>query len=167
MRLSAGDDNSGRPHDFWEPYSAYALATVEPANDSDDRLIGGTISAVKSACSPTIPACVGGPSGTSFNGVLQINTLVGITERVDLIISLTGNPAFDGTAEASADPYIYIDASTPNADDYSIIVSSNVVNVLPGATPLPAALPLFGSGLVALGLAGWRRKKKAAVAATA
>jgi len=29
-------------------------------------------------------------------------------------------------------------------------------------TPLPAALPLFASGLGALGLTVWRRKKKAA-----
>jgi hypothetical protein len=32
-------------------------------------------------------------------------------------------------------------------------------------TPIPAALPLFVSGLGALGLIGWRRKKKAALAA--
>jgi hypothetical protein len=33
-------------------------------------------------------------------------------------------------------------------------------------TPLPAALPLFATGLGALGLLGWRRKRKAqAVAA--
>jgi uncharacterized membrane protein len=30
-------------------------------------------------------------------------------------------------------------------------------------TPLPAALPLFASGLAGLGLLGWRRKKTAAV----
>jgi len=29
-------------------------------------------------------------------------------------------------------------------------------------TPLPAALPLFATGLGALGLLGWSRKKKAA-----
>jgi hypothetical protein len=29
-------------------------------------------------------------------------------------------------------------------------------------TPIPAALPLFATGLGALGLLGWRRKKKAA-----
>ena len=32
-------------------------------------------------------------------------------------------------------------------------------------TPLPAALPLFAGGLGALGLLGWRRKRKAAAAA--
>ena len=32
------------------------------------------------------------------------------------------------------------------------------------ATPLPAALPLFATGLGALGLLGWRRKRKPAVA---
>ena len=37
----------------------------------------------------------------------------------------------------------------------------------PGPTPLPATLPLFASGLAALGLFGWRRKKKtAAILAT-
>ena len=35
----------------------------------------------------------------------------------------------------------------------------------PSTTPLPAALPLFASGLGALGLLGWRRKKKAAAIA--
>ncbi|MGH9562044.1 MAG: PEP-CTERM sorting domain-containing protein [Terracidiphilus sp.] len=33
------------------------------------------------------------------------------------------------------------------------------------STPLPAALPLFASGLGALGLLGWRRKRKAAALA--
>jgi hypothetical protein len=33
------------------------------------------------------------------------------------------------------------------------------------ATPLPAALPLFATGLGGLGLLGWRRKKKAAALA--
>ena len=34
-----------------------------------------------------------------------------------------------------------------------------------GATPLPATLPLFTTGLGALGLLGWRRKRKAQAAA--
>ena len=35
------------------------------------------------------------------------------------------------------------------------------------AKPLPAALPLFATGLGALGLLGWRRKRKAAAALAA
>jgi len=35
---------------------------------------------------------------------------------------------------------------------------------LTNATPLPAALPLFATGLGALGLLGWRRKRKQAAA---
>jgi hypothetical protein len=40
--------------------------------------------------------------------------------------------------------------------------STNVPGVPPvTTTPLPTALPLFGTGLGALGLLGWRRKRKA------
>ncbi len=37
--------------------------------------------------------------------------------------------------------------------------------VISSVTPLPAALPLFATGLGALGLLGWRRKKKASAIA--
>jgi hypothetical protein len=36
--------------------------------------------------------------------------------------------------------------------------------ISPIIAPLPAALPLFATGLGALGLLGWRRKKKAIAA---
>jgi hypothetical protein len=39
-------------------------------------------------------------------------------------------------------------------------VDNVVVAGTPNATPLPAALPLFASGLGVLGVLGWRRKKK-------
>jgi hypothetical protein len=43
------------------------------------------------------------------------------------------------------------------------------VNVYDGLSqvPLPAALPLFATGLGALGLLGWRRKRKGAATAAA
>ena len=41
--------------------------------------------------------------------------------------------------------------------------SGNIDNIV--LTPLPAALPLFATGLAGLGLLGWRRKKKAAALA--
>jgi hypothetical protein len=53
--------------------------------------------------------------------------------------------------------------------DCTVFFGDQATSLQPGtfsATPLPAALPLFASGLGAMGLLGWRRKKKAqAVAA--
>ena len=43
----------------------------------------------------------------------------------------------------------------------------SVTGAAPSAVPLPAALPLFASGLGALGLLGWRRKRKNAAALAA
>jgi hypothetical protein len=42
-----------------------------------------------------------------------------------------------------------------------------LVDINTAATQLPAALPLFATGLGALGLLGWRRKRKAAAALAA
>jgi hypothetical protein len=52
-----------------------------------------------------------------------------------------------------------------NSDEFpgSTIFSASPVS----ATPLPAALPLFATGLGAMGLFGWRRKRKNASAITA
>jgi hypothetical protein len=47
----------------------------------------------------------------------------------------------------------------------SLIVASDVATFTPVITPLPAALPLFATGIGALGLLGWRRKRKAQAAA--
>ena len=44
-----------------------------------------------------------------------------------------------------------------NLPSYVIADAKVAVNL----TPLPGALPLFASGLGALGLLGWRRKRKA------
>jgi len=41
--------------------------------------------------------------------------------------------------------------------------SNSTLAFAPAATPLPAALPLFATGLGALSLLGWRRKRKACV----
>ena len=51
------------------------------------------------------------------------------------------------------------DTIIDTANSSSLVVSPTVSEV-----PLPAALPLFASGLAGLGLLGWRRKKKAIAA---
>ena len=44
----------------------------------------------------------------------------------------------------------------------SCVISGTITLATTSAVPLPATLPLFATGLGALGLLGWRRKKKAA-----
>jgi len=55
-----------------------------------------------------------------------------------------------------------------NGDTNGVVSNTATVRIevgTPNAVPLPAALPLFVTGLGALGLFGWRRKKKAAALA--
>jgi hypothetical protein len=44
---------------------------------------------------------------------------------------------------------------------FYVNANDNTIGLLANPTPIPAALPLFATGLGALGLLGWRRKRKA------
>ena len=57
-----------------------------------------------------------------------------------------------------------IEIGTPGNADILLYPSGNVLLGSVSATPLPAALPLFGSALGMMGLIGWRRKRKNATA---
>ena len=52
------------------------------------------------------------------------------------------------------------DVNTPFLGTYSITLEELGPPGGSAATPLPAALPLFATGLGAMGLLGWRRKRK-------
>jgi hypothetical protein len=76
--------------------------------------------------------------------------------------------SFDITPYANSDARVRFGFNVGNSG--VLIVSSWNIDDLAvfdeaGATPLPAALPLLAGGLGALGLLGWRRKKKAAALA--
>jgi hypothetical protein len=73
------------------------------------------------------------------------------------ILNFTSAPAFEqlGYTIAANGDYFYS----------ALGARGGSVSVTP--TPLPAALPLFASGLGALGLFGWRRKRKSAAAIAA
>ncbi len=47
-----------------------------------------------------------------------------------------------------------------NTGNFGYQIDINVPGVV-SVVPLPAALPLFGTGLAAMGFVGWRRKRKA------
>jgi hypothetical protein len=90
-----------------------------------------------------------------------LNTSVSLTEGTEYLVTMATTAgvvyAYD-TADASVDPYFTVPAG------YTIDLSPGIGNLPLTATPLPAALPLFATGLGALGLFGWRRKRKNAVA---
>ena len=56
---------------------------------------------------------------------------------------------------------IYDYSELPNAGNNA----SGTITESPATVPLPSTLPLFATGLGALGLLGWRRKRKAQAAA--
>ena len=108
---------------------------------------------------------------------------VNYTLRVDLgqrpddvptvanIFLVVGGHTILGTGQplVTGDWTTYIASYTALAGDDGAAISiilqqvdhqSEFDNVRLNATPLPAALPLFGTGLGVLGLLGWRRKRK-------
>jgi len=68
---------------------------------------------------------------------------------------------FDGATDPSA---IWLLSAT---DGFGIFLAdttgadTNFWGLAPATTPVPAAFPLFATGLGGLGLLGWRRKRKA------
>jgi hypothetical protein len=79
-----------------------------------------------------------------------------------VVMEASAQAAYDHSAVAAVDPYFDL-SNLP--DGVTFLISNGIGNELPNATPIPAALPLFASGLGALCLLGWRRKKKAAALA--
>lgn len=60
-----------------------------------------------------------------------------------------------------------VDINGVACGDCVVEFSTPIITLTSFATPLPAALPLFASGLGGLGLLGWRRKKKKSQAVAA
>jgi len=84
---------------------------------------------------------------------LQVNTAIVTIVSVHFAANLGTQPP--GVPDAIVN-FVYSDSG----HNLHISAAGDIV-----ATPLPAALPLFASGLGAIGFIGWRRKRKNAIAA--
>jgi hypothetical protein len=127
--------------------------------NADADIFTGPNTAQKAICSD--PNCT--DQSTDFDGTLQVTTNPGYVSTVHLEIEAGGSfAAGANSGEAYADPYLYIDPSTPDAADYSITLSPGVGNGLPGV-PEPAswALMILGVGATGATFRGSRRLRAA------
>jgi hypothetical protein len=95
---------------------------------------------------------------------------IGVTSGTyDNILDMTAassyNPAFvtaNGGSVASAEAAIFSGLAAGEAylNIHTTVVPGGEIRGFLAATPLPGALPLFATGLGAIGLLGWRRKRK-------
>ena len=94
----------------------------------------------------------------SFFDVFVDITLPDLTmKNIDGDMLTLNIPANIGIAD------VPITGSIVNGPSHTDVIYGITGDLVP--TPLPAALPLFASGLGALGLLGWRRKRKSAALA--
>jgi predicted extracellular nuclease len=125
---------------------------------------------IASACTNFFPASCGSQSSSfsiSTNETLTSDTLYNISMTLfvaaDTLVSGGGTDIQSG----SIDPIITIDPAYLLANpQVQLVFSSGIINA-PAATPLPAALPLFASGLGVMGFLAKRRKRKVATTTAA
>ena len=98
---------------------------------------------------------IGSPSAPFSNTILSSpagNCINSLTCVVDISFSPTTNDSFSGAIA-------FTGLETNGLGGFNAAVEAVPISGM--GVSLPAALPLFGTGLGALGLLGWRRKRKA------
>jgi hypothetical protein len=130
-----------------------ALASVSLGSGTSGTFVAGTVDGSRFESIPALTLT----AGTSYYMLadnFSVDQFVYGTVAYDLAI--TWNGYVDGSANSVF--------STPSFNGgLPGNLGPNLLFTV-GSTPLPAAFPLFASGLGALGLIGWRRKRKAQVA---
>jgi hypothetical protein len=151
----------------------------------------GTLSVTGTIVLGCAAIAIEGSCGVSSPGIWSFTGSDGVTlSSTDAGAYVTASPIYPLTATASA---IIFNPNPPPGlvqfnDNGSVLVFQSADDVAPEiawlgaqgyiispasdvqiativtATPLPAALPLFATGLDAMGLFGWRRKRKDAAA---
>ena len=129
------------------------------------------------------------PIGQTFNfgNVTSGDVLTFVLRDVSMVTDISSNPASNGdlaqhvysVAYTNPGPFAVVgiptgtfvsfeDRLVSQGSDFDYNDDAFVfTNVSSGTTPIPAALPLFATGLGGLGLLGWRRKRKIAAIAAA
>ena len=97
-----------------------------------------------------------GGSNPLHDGAPFASGAITLTQNLDYLLRLAVEAAGpDGQAYAFIDPWF----SAPLSGGGEFVFSPGITAFNASATPLPAALPVFATGLGVMGLLGWRRKQ--------
>lgn len=96
-------------------------------------------------------------NGETYSDQFTVSDNLGNTNTVTLTSNGNGGNAL--IAFPAAGNVVTISTTDPNFD-FSIDNLGFDQGLSPNPTPIPAALPLFATGLGAMGLFGWRKKRK-------
>lgn len=156
--------------------SAQVLLASSALNiQNSTQTFGGTLSQSSSfqyngfaktiTATPDWSGSVGSGFSGGFGGATSVNFLTDTlyTITLQLILQVSLGMAVPGSAQVTGfiDPYMFIDPSVIDANLYNITFSPTIGNSPIAETPVPAALPLFATGLGLLGWLAHRRKRKA------
>ena len=147
-----------------------------------NQLVGGLVSAninigngalvvTDTTISPNLTEIVTSNNGTTssqesavqFSNSTAINGFLSeiSSPTTNLPLSITTPFTYTPTMNDNALTELYFQTVNNGACVTCSVLNGTITSVTESATPLPAALPLFATGLSGLGLLGWRRKRKA------
>jgi hypothetical protein len=154
ITITGTADTTGVVNDFGVLRNPLSSASFSIAGDGSGTFTGAIQVFDNPFSSPTAAA---GFADTSLGLTSILDTFNSVFAAYDLATAIgpiTGAPFINpGSAFATTAGALVI-----NDSGTSTFTATTGIT----AVPLPAALPLFATGLVGLGLLGWRRKKTAA-----
>ena len=105
-----------------------------------------------------VAVCTDGscPFGTDFSGTFGVDAVSGQVASVLLVTQAAIGGLVGGTADASADPFIFVDPAFSGATNYQIVVSAGIGNSA-STVPEPSSFVLVVFGMAVLGW--WSRKR--------
>jgi hypothetical protein len=142
--------------------------------------IDGLTAGATTAATAVVIDTVSSPAFTALSLPYEVFPTSGVSESTSNTFTVnaagTSITSYDFEADSGSSLVGWFFELTNAEDEFSNGFSPNTIDVISqagttftpvavGTTPLPAALPLFATGLGAMGLFGWRRKRKAAAIA--